>query len=783
MNDRQAFIDELRDKKIIHEQFSENDLDPSGEGRMGRAEAEVSINADDPDAAQRNSMITVRVTSYFADESETIVSMLKKGANISHSYQGEGPETFTDGVPFDPDPVYSATETELNNRTRSTDPVIVGNEIEISHSNAYNDNTADQSTVDAAIPDADSPRELTWLNRTIYSTTLGTTHYPNIGDGENSYSDTRRFVTPKNGRWTLNPLQEGNGSSRSPNSNSPTAVNNTRLLSFSMGDFTDMDLQIRLGGYDRGDLKNGTNYYNSLLMFDFTDNEGSELNNPYVEYYHNNRFSNGVTHLWHPQKWKSMTIYTQKTSEAAVNGGVNARLVFGPYGHKYYTYIDFWNWGRYMGNPWYGQEPGDFEKAFPGNQLASSNRKTRTGMAYLPEYFGNDFHLYFLDDTDKNVLLLQGVNILGTDAKHSTLYSRRGVEIGGGLVKSSNTDGMTVRNVNSNVQGIDYGDAPNYANYYGFTTRYSQILYNTDIILRTPNGSATPRTSTIRNADLPTTGIYNNSNIFSDEENKKYTPTVRIIGGQLYVGEGHTLNISGGSINPKPNEDGENEKTLTVSPSSLTVASGGALTLQSSPYFNVTTDLFIDGDMTMSPGARAQGNIIVGEGGSVTTGALSRFEGDIHIGSGGEFIVGPNSQITGDIHVSGGGTLTIGTGSAITGDVYCAGALNVEGDFTLNCRTPAKDNVETLHIDESVMKDGRYPYHGIFIYDDQSIGTGTLNITGTPEIAGNSGKIHAFSGYAGISHALGNATFCDDRTGNNICTHWTSTSNAWQRRD
>jgi hypothetical protein len=793
MSDPQAFIEDLKDEKIISGSFSEDQLDPSGNGKMGRAEAVLSINAADPDETKRNTVITITVTAYFAGGDETIVSTLRAGASPGQSYQDTRFKTFTADAPFDPDADpgagYDKVEEKLNQITPDATPFIVGNES--LHSDVYNNNTADQTAVDIAIPTPDSQRELTWLNHNpTYNATLGTTYLPNISDGGDTHYDIRRLVTPKNGRWTLNPMQEGSGSVRSGNSDRATDNNNTRIITLSMGDFTGMDLQIRLGGYNQGDLKNGTKYYNSLLMFDFTDNANSTLGNSYVEYYHNNCFANGVSREWHPQKWKSMTIYTQQTSNPVVKGGVNTRLVFGPFGHKYYSYMDYWNWGRYKGNPWYGQAPGDFYKAFPGNNSGSAYEKQRVGMAYLPEYYGNDFRLFFLDDTNKNVLILQGANILGTDEKHSVVYSRRGVEIGGALVKVSSTDGPTTRDVNCDMRGMDYENAPNYGHYLGITTRYSQILYNTDIVLRTPSGAQTPRMSTIFGADLPTAGIYNNNNNFSDEENKKYTPTVQIIGGYIYVGDGQTLNITGGQINPKYNEENVRERTLTVSPTSITVAEGGRLVLQpmeSNSDFNVDTNIFVSGEMEMERRTYAKGALIVKDGGVVTTGGElndpSLYDGDVFVESGGSVTIGPYMQVMGDIFVSSGGALTIQANSVITGDVRCAGTLNIEGSFTLNSPVPATDNEETPDIDESVMTDGKYLYHGIFLYDNESFGTGTLNLSNTQALLGNSGKIHSFPGYAALPRPSGDTIFCSDRHDNNACRHWEFTTNVWLKQE
>jgi hypothetical protein len=742
-------------------------------------------------------------------------------------------ETFEGGEPFDPDAPgvdYGAVETELNNRPRDPSPVIVGNESNTGYHSTmvpYNDNSADQKKVDAAITSADAIREVTWRNENDnQGTTLGTNHYPVILAAEDQYNDIRRLVTPANGKWTINPLQYGANDTTGVQRNSPTAEDNTRLISLSMGDFSGKDIEIRFGGYNTGSganrLRNGTKYYNSLLMFDFTDNSGSTEDNPYVEYYHNNDFDNGVSHLWHPQKWRSMTMYTQYTTNSTVNGGVDARLVFGPYGHKYHQYIDYWNWGRYTGNPWYGQQEGDMNKAFPGNDTNSVASRTRKGMAYMPEYFGNDLRMFFLDGTNKNVLIIQGVNILGTDQKHSVIYSRRGVELGGGLVKSSiaynDYLGATTRHVNTHIDGMSYGTAPVYPNYFGITARYSQIIYNTDIVLRSapgaqgaasPGAPAATRESFIHDATLPDDGVYgdktgslpNAVNRFADNETKRFSPTVKIIGGYIYIGERHKLTISGGRTNTL---DGQNEETLTVSPASITIASGGALRIKASSGPGattkpvVTTDIFAGGALTLDSGARTIGNIIIASSGAVTMAdtpdaigapGATRHAGDIYIESGGALTIGRNAVLTGDIQVAHGAELTIEHGATITGDVRCAGKLRLRGSITINydpAANPARpaDNPDTADIDESQTEHGRYIYHGIFIMNpSDGSGAGELETTGAPAVSGDSGRIHSFVAHSGLTGAAAAGVFCSDHAvSGNICDHWTSAASVWLKQ-
>jgi hypothetical protein len=462
-------------------------------------------------------------------------------------------------------------------------------------------------------------------------------------------------------------------------------------------------------------------------------------------------------------------------------------------------------------------------------------------MAHIPEYYGENFSLYLNDASDKAALIIQGVNILGGNNNPSVIYSKRSLEIGGGLVKSVATYtaaigdalGQTTRHVNSNIDGYSYGYAPVWTNYFPTTTRYSQIVYNTDIVLRTPDDANTPRFSRIFDASLPDDGAYGKvehdgslqntaaktthlgvtgsttTNNFSDDYNKQFSPTVRIIGGHTYVGAGQTLAIDGGRINPKNTNAGTvtfegrtvtlgttaGEYTQIVVPDSLTVATGGSLTLRGqvdvdggyvapSAYANVNTDIFVSGAMTMESGSKAKGNIIVRDGGAVTMSGTSQYEGDIHITSGGAFTIGSNARITGNIYIGKGGTMTIQPNSVITGDVRCSGELIIEGSFELNCKEPATDDENTPQKENEPGAGGKYIYHGIFIYNSPSLGTGTLNIKvpTITTITGDSGKIHTFAGYPGVPTALSDNIFCDDHDDSNLCKHWTSETSFWQKQ-
>jgi hypothetical protein len=446
------------------------------------------------------------------------------------------------------------------------------------------------------------------------------------------------------------------------------------------------------------------------------------------------------------------------------------------------------------------------------------------GMTYFPVYYGEGFNMYFLDDTAKDVLLIQGMNILGSRDEHSVVYSRRGVQIGGGLVKESAAaqTGKTTRNVNNNVDGID--TAPNigdHVNYFATTTRYSQILYNTDIVLRAPGGTDTPRQSRIFDATLPNDGAYGKNNLYSDEYNKKFSPTVRIIGGDIYVGAGQTLTIDGGRINPLNKNAGtitfegrtvtlgttNGEYTQVVAPDSITVAEGGTLIVRgryneagttwlgASEYANISAPIYVEGTLNLEKGAWLTNQVFCYGGGvvNITKGSAGETvtwerragtEGDqdgIYVFDGGTLNIAQDAAITlkgAHIYVgadsTGGsnvGTMNIASGAVIAGDVAVLGTLNVNGSFVLNTdATGCADDPRTPDTDES-----QPSTHGIFVYT-----SATLNFANTALIVtGSSGRIHSFGGHLGIKDKANNI-FCNDRDMNsNICNHWSGGNGVW----
>jgi len=798
--------------KTIVQEYTAKEL---GEG-LGSGKVTLVMNS-------RGTELRITSTGYYGDNEETIITKLALIGQSSFTYlhdnfpaQSSSPFTAKDPAtgksPLD---VYTARETALNAITPDSSPVVVGNESPPTKKSAdeaaYNDNSKDTATAVSVTGN----KELTWKNDSNYDEILGTSAWPATDRVDNTNEnqanrDVRRFVTPPSGRWAINPLslQSNIGTSTAPaNTATTTSYNNTRLTMLSLGnkdnsDFSGRDLYMRLGGIGTSASSSDTHFYNALIGLDFTDNKDNTTPNPNVEYYDRNDVTKPQS-LWHPQNWNSLTLFTQTTDDATINAGVNANIVLGPYAHIYrlsttYTsFADYWNYGRYSANPWYGQDTGDMLKAFPGNNSASDVAKARYGMSYMPEYFGNDANIYFLDSIDKKAMLLQGVNIIDQNGgANSVIYSRRSLEIGGGLIKTSAIAGPTTRNVNSNVDGIDLGTTSIYPYYPAITARYSQIFYNTDIVLLAPAGQT--RSSRIFDATLPADGYYANSDNYSDANNKKFSPTVKIIGGSIYVGAGQTLSIDGGRLNAtgSGNSAASPEKTQVIEPDSITVADGGTLTIRGqydvtgttisaySAYANVDTDIYVQGGGTLNlTNARAAGSVhaagdngkkaVVNIKGMVTFNPEER--DSINAWSGAQININIGTQFTGNIFGGTGSEIVINEPAStsnvmIYGDIYSLGKVTLNGPLALNAME------ENLVDDPNTAVNEALPEcHGILILTTPEDDAGELVINGTNRVvSGTSGKIHTLVPYSELTGTAANNVFCSNRdTVDNVCKHWT----------
>jgi type II secretory pathway pseudopilin PulG len=441
---------------------------------------------------------------------------------------------------------------------------------------------------------------------TAYSNSLGTQRFPYDDTRNRSATDERRFVVPANGRITIDPLEEdGYGRNK-------TAFNddqNTRITSLAIDNTKDKDVLFRLASGNAAKI--GTNQilytktrtvttktfndwtsrrHASLITLNFTDNAGSDKNTEDLNYRIDGKSE--TTYTWHPNNWNKLDIFVRS------NDDVTSNLVFGPFAHKYYWGLDYEGLGEFA-DTWHGAQ-GEFAAQWP----YVGNASKRKGLPYFPVDYGKNAGFWILDGRSGNyVWIMQGANVLD-----GTVYSTRALIIGGALIRGhygqTNADNnYTTSGLNRSIYGFATQDAARYANYVEATTRYSQLIHNTDIILMPPQDSGTAA-SLIRRPD--TWRDRQNQNRVPAHD-KTYSPTVTIKGGTIYVGARQSLDIQGAVLD-----------NMWISPDKIVVASEGALNILPSTHTNVLTDIYVDGGtLTISAGARIKGNIYVYNGGTV----------------------------------------------------------------------------------------------------------------------------------------------------------------------
>jgi type II secretory pathway pseudopilin PulG len=416
---------------------------------------------------------------------------------------------------------------------------------------------------------------------------LGTQLYPINGSGDH-VNDSRRFKVPQNGRITIDPLE---GDTKFASANTESAGDNTRLVSLAIDNTAAKSVRFRLASNSaatKGKLLNlsGT-FYNrsndrwaSLLMFNFTDNAENSATETYS--------INGTkkTYPWHPNNWKDMDVYVP------TDGEVTSNLVLGPFGHKYNTTLDYFGRGNFV-DLWHGTKVGELKAQWP-YLSTDSGHFNDPGLPIFPLDYGRNAGFWILDGrSNRYFRIMQGVNILD-----GTIYSTRPTIIGGGLIRSKRD--YTTDNLNRALYGFAYNDPTQTVSYVEATTRFSQLIYNTDIILKAPlSGTAN---SLIRRPDT----WRDRTNTVTDYE-KTFEPTMTIKGGTIYVGERQSLTIQGSALD-----------NMWINPESVFVAQGGSLTIQASTYLNVLTNIYVDGGaLTIEKGAKIKGNIYAYNGGTV----------------------------------------------------------------------------------------------------------------------------------------------------------------------
>ena len=258
--------------------------------------------------------------------------------------------------------------------------------------------------------------------------------------------------------------------------------------------------------------------------------------------------------------------------------------------------------------------------------------------------------------------LQQGVNVVD-----GTIYSVRGLTLGGCMNRSQSWYSTEGVNLGLMVDGYIDNDDPTgwFVGYFG-QLRYGQILYNTDIVLLTPEGTNSVRNSYIkRPLNYRDVQSQSSSNDATNRNWRKtqsyYKPKEKIIGGQIYVGKNQNLTSEGGTqiiANPNgtyaapgktaPDDVFTGEYNMLVSPDAITVASGGILVIEASQNTNITTNIFVEGDLIIKPGAKISGDIYVYGGGKIDIQGI--FSLDSPKGEkGGIFICGSTTEANGTL--------------------------------------------------------------------------------------------------------------------------------------
>jgi type II secretory pathway pseudopilin PulG len=462
-------------------------------------------------------------------------------------------------------------------------------------------NQQDRTTLNSLIS-VNSTYEARWTNVNLTSPTvtyndtiLGTQRYP-INGSDGSTIDTRRFVVPQNGRITIDPLE---GNSKSSPANTAGEADNTKIVSLAIDNTAGKNVRLRLasnGAATKAKILNmsGT-FYNrsqdrwaSLLMFDFTDNAGNTATEKYT--------LNGSekTYTWHPNNWNNMDAYLP------TDGEVTSNLILGPFGHKYNTDLDFYGRGNFVDN-WNGVRVGELKEQWPYILLDSHHDDQ--GLPVFPLDYGKGAGFWILDQRpDRYFRVIQGANII-----RGTIYSTRPTIVGGALIRAANKsgsviDGYTTDNLNNAVYGFANTNPASTVSYVEATTRFSQMIFNTDIILKAPSSGTA--NSLIRRPD--TWRDRKDTNRVTAHE-KTYEPTMTIKSGTIYVGERQSLTIQGATLD-----------NMWISPDYILVTKGGSLTIQASSYTNIFTDIYVDGGaLNIETGARIKGNIYAYNEGTV----------------------------------------------------------------------------------------------------------------------------------------------------------------------
>ncbi|MDR2587028.1 MAG: hypothetical protein LBC23_02040, partial [Coriobacteriales bacterium] len=536
-------------------------------------------------ADEEKRTLKITSTATFADSTETVSLTLTKGIPPNH---------FTDTLKTTDfaTETYDARANELDTLAVDT-PVRVGDPGALTTAQSAAANENDRKKLGASITSTDSNAEAWWTHTDLSAKGALQTHEDSAVLGTQSYAlnltesaqrnDTRRFVAPVNGRLLINPL-ETTGSHSTDNGYTATSATkengetNTKLnsLAIDTSNAQTEDILLRLGAVNGATETR----YNALLMLTFTDFTGKDATAV---------AGDGSTYTWHPNNWRNLDVYLRS------DAGLSTNLLVGPFGHKFDDYLDtYWSWGNYV-DAYHGTKRGEFGELWP--YVSNSWHKKSEGLPLFPADYGNT-KFWVLDGSTSNYFrILQGVNIF-----NGSVYSNRRTIIGGALIKTAE-HGYTSDNVNSGTDG--FAEAPNdYAAVYANgTTRYGQIIADTDIALMPPTSGTAA--SEIRRPQTYRDRVFEKNNI--PAKDKEFNPTMTIRGGTIYVGERQSLTIQGSVLD-----------NMWINPDQIVVAKGGTLIIEGSSYTNVLSDIYVDGGtLIIKAGAKIKGSVYAYNGGTV----------------------------------------------------------------------------------------------------------------------------------------------------------------------
>jgi hypothetical protein len=309
----------------------------------------------------------------------------------------------------------------------------------------------------------------------------------------------------------------------------------------------------------------------------------------------------------------------------------------------------------------------------------------------FPVDYGKNAGFWILDgNASRYFRILQGANIID-----GTIYSTRPAIIGGGLIRSKGKNNQTTDSVNNSRRGFAHYSIEYATEYVEATTRYSQLICNTDIILKAPSSGTAQ--SLIRRPDT-----WQDRTDTVPAHDKNFSPAMTIKGGTICVGERQSLTIQGAVLD-----------NMWISPDKIVVATAGALTIESSAFTNVLTDIYVDGGtLTIGAGARIKGNIYVYNGGTV------KVEGSFRLDA-------PDALAAGHQHGKGGTAAGGGGNENTLTPAHKPGGLLIYGADTLGATFADKDG----NIVAEITDVGLLEAPAAFAYLD-----------------GNSGKLHLVGG-------------------------------------